>query len=231
MKSSHSKDTKKNAPVAPGTSVASGTPAAPAAQAASAAPAPAVAKASPPAKTPPGPTAAAQPAENHEIAQRLERHADRLENSHDHEMAHFARVLSSVVSKSNDVNFAQLAENSFVNSLKNKYANVASPAGANKGKVMHKYGGAGGSGGSSGSVPSMTLIMDKSTYGFAEVDSAMSGGVAILPPTSAASPALWLVFHDFPATPTVNYIHFSGLPASMLPYNPVVTALDRMSVV
>jgi len=74
-------------------------------------------------------------------------------------------------------------------------------------------------------VPGMTLIIDKSNYGFSEVDTLMSGGEAILPPASASSPAFWLSFSDFAIAPVLTDIQFGGLPSGMRPVNPAVTSL------
>jgi len=92
--------------------------------------------AKPSGEIPAGP--AKPPGEIQEIAQRMERHADRLENSKDLEMANFAKVLASVISKSNDVNFAKLLEGTFVDSLKTKYAGVSTTLTPNKDRITFK---------------------------------------------------------------------------------------------
>lgn len=103
-----------------------------------------------------------KPKEIIEIAGNVSRHADRLFNIGDHEMAKIAQALSLLILKSNNIFLAKNLKTAFVDALKKRYSSFGHhhPSG-------HHHGSSGsyGSYGSSGSYGSYGSYGSSGSYG------------------------------------------------------------------
>lgn len=137
------------------------------------------------------------------MAAAMSQHSDKLFKEGDEDMGKAAKAISAAIGKAKDVTAAKNLYNSFNQSLQKKYMRFQPHGGGTSSSSSHH------SSSSSSIPPSMTMTLDRSSYGFSEIATLQSGGAATI------SPAIWLNFENFKTEPGNTLVSFSGFPAGV----------------